>query len=256
MTTFRQPLIALDVETTGLDERPFSPLKHPSQGGDKLLQVSAVALDGLDKLIVKKKVPVAFNGYIRVHPDGPEFHNFLRHSIRRDEDGNEDRYVFNMHKKSNVWASVSGDTSYGTVDDRFSTFHKDERDLGDALAAWIDAMFGKQTPDLLGASITLDRNFMREFIPAAHDKINYRSLDVSSVRNWFIAADQPIQKFQSKDAEHNGLDDALFTAVHGAKLADMTFGGDRTDSLLAQFRDAGLPFESISKSFEESVVER
>ena len=245
MSDFRQPLIVLDVETTGLDERDtiIDPESKAPARGDQLLQVAAVALDGLDELIVPDSRPVAFNGYLRV--DSERFHSLYNQC---------NDYVRDMHMKSNVWASVSGNSVMGEVDDRFSTFHEDAESIDSGLYDWIENVFGETKPDLLGASITLDRNFLRKFTPKSFELINYRNLDVSSVRNFLIGANKETFQFNTKQAEHNGLDDALFTAVHAAKIADQMFGGERAEALLKQFNENGLPYESIDEAFENVTL--
>lgn len=78
-----------------------------------------------------------------------------------------DPYVFNMHTNTNLWDKLEYGKPLDTVDQEL---HK-----------YISSFIGKDEGVVGGNSITLDRNFMDEYLPLTFDHLNYQSIDVSSV---------------------------------------------------------------------------
>ena len=101
-------------------------------------------------------------------------------------------YVLEMHTKTGLWDSLEEGTPLELVNLQ--------------LEAYIQNLIPEpQTARLGGNSISLDRNFLDEFLPSVYNHLHYRSIDVSSVSGlaqyWYKGP-----KFQKKTL-HSAFDD-------------------------------------------------
>lgn len=135
---------AIDTETTGLE---------PGDG-DMLLQVAAFVTDDSYELLESDGVEFVFR-FEPAHID------YMRQNCLP--------VVREMHDKTGLWDRLSSDEAV--------SYEKGDDLLFDYLYGFeVDALY------MLGNSITLDRNFMSEFLPKSFGLLHYRSLDVTSVR--------------------------------------------------------------------------
>lgn len=163
-----------DTETTGLDESE-----------DYLLQVSIIPTDITGKTWLTDE---PFAG--KLYADGDEYTN-IRHHARGE--------VQRMHNKSGVWEDLKRYTES-------SFFNYEYMDL--FLFTRIDRLL-QDVPHrkvyMGGNSITLDRNFMRKYLPLTYSLYGHRSVDVTSIAIFgrtFGIPEPPEKKF-----EHDAVSD-------------------------------------------------
>lgn len=77
-------------------------------------------------------------------------------------------YVIDMHTKTGLWDRLPQGKPLEQVD-------------AELLAYMKSLVPGEKTARLAGNSITLDRNFMRKFLPLSFNHLHYRSIDVSTL---------------------------------------------------------------------------
>lgn len=77
-------------------------------------------------------------------------------------------YVVDMHTKTGLWDRLPQGKPLEQIDDE--------------LLAYLKSFESEEkSARLAGNSITLDRNFMRKFLPKSFNHIHYRSIDVSTL---------------------------------------------------------------------------
>lgn len=107
--------------------------------------------------------------------------------------------VYTMHTKSGLWLDLwkFGGKKYSVADQELSN--------------WLSQNIEKDTILYFGGnSITLDRNFVKHFLPTTYQKISYRSIDVTSI-SIFAQHNSNIPGY-TKKKEHRALSDALDSA--------------------------------------------
>lgn len=127
---------------------------------------------------------------------GDEYHTLFKTDIvevmqRTDE------FVLAMHEKSGLWKDlwVMGGSTFDEVD----------KELGE----WTDnLLLNRPTSKLYfgGNSITLDRNFLRIFLPNFYKRLSFRSIDVTSI-SLAVQGNSEINGYLKKN-EHRALKDA------------------------------------------------
>lgn len=118
----------------------------------------------------------------------------VNHLSRVIED--TDQKVRNMHDISGLWLDLWDK----------SCVEYSEGDL--ELEEWLGSYLDKDTMVYFGGnSITLDRNFMRFYLPRSYSLISYRSIDVTSL-SIAIQSNTRIPGFEKGNA-HRALPDAL-----------------------------------------------
>lgn len=181
----KQLAAALDVETTGLDERPVQrSWLRTSRQQDELLEIAAVVIDS-DYNKVDKGIIVI------IQPEN------LDATIAKMDD-----FVLKMHTKS------------GLIDE-LRAGGGESRAEADALVTEYLQAHGEKLP-MAGNSMTLDRNFLREFAPNTLEALHYRSIDLTSVKNFLDNEGIDITPFIGKQ-RHRGMDDLedmLGSALH------------------------------------------
>lgn len=87
-----------------------------------------------------------------------------------------DERVFDMHSKNGLLAEVVK-SSYTTAEvDRLLSIRMRNSSV------WPNFPIGDEKPPLCGSSITFDRRWMAKWFPEFYEKIHYRSIDVSSIK--------------------------------------------------------------------------
>lgn len=162
-----QPVIAwIDVETTGLDTRD----------GHQLLQLAAIVTD--------KRFDELATIETKFYFDKADVELLRDSSVP---------YVRDMHDKTELWSQLS------------SPVNPSHEDFDKTFSAWLREFGPAGTLLFGGNSITLDREFMREYLPLSYDVLSYQNVDMSSVENFFMfIEDRP--KF-SKKTMHEALED-------------------------------------------------
>jgi len=148
MDKIDERIIWIDVETNGLD-----------QNTHKLLQVAAIITDGDYNIIsesFEKKI-------------------FFSEEDVSDLFAQATPYVQKMHTDTGLWASMPIEGEKLDVVDS---------DLHNFLMEYVPE---KNSARLGGNSITLDRNFLNEFLPKSFNHISYQSYDMTSIDGFFRA---------------------------------------------------------------------
>lgn len=147
-------LVFLDLETTGLDAT-----RH------NVLEIAAVITDDALVEVARYSAVVLWeNARWMTHP---------LPTVRDDwaKICNVDSFVLEMHTKSGLWHACH----YG----------QELRDVELNLASFIRkhcSETGEKTgPQLAGNTISFDRAFLREHLPAVHALLHYRNVDVSTL---------------------------------------------------------------------------
>lgn len=173
-------IIWIDVETSGIDPKDC-----------KLLQVACIVTDGhLNEL------GESFERKVYYSEDEVQ-------SIRNS--ANE--FVQNMHDVNGIWDSLSVEGE---------RLEKVDEDLKNFLSMHVDSNVAR----LGGNSITLDRNFLKEFLPKTFDHIHYRSYDLSSIAGWFELYDPNFAPFV-KNSSHEALSDIRASIAEGRYYASI-----------------------------------
>jgi len=173
-------IIWIDVETSGIDPKEC-----------KLIQVAAIVTDGhLNEISepFERKIYYSESEVSRIRSEANEF-------------------VQNMHDKNGLWNAlpIEGES-----------LEKVDKDLRNFLADYTEP----NTARLGGNSITLDRNFLNEFLPNSFAHIHYRSYDLSSVAGWFELYDPNFVPFV-KNSNHEALDDIRASIAEGLYYASI-----------------------------------
>lgn len=148
MSKIDERIIWVDVETNGLD-----------QNLHKLLQVAAVITDG-DYNIISESFEE------KVFYSKEEVSELFDQAIP---------YVQKMHTDTGLWDSIPvKGKNIDIVDSELHNF-------------LIEYVPEKNSARLGGNSITLDRNFLNEFLPKSFNHISYRSYDMTSIDGFFRA---------------------------------------------------------------------
>lgn len=142
-------MVCIDLETTGLDEQT-----------GLVLEVAARVVTN-DLSPVDDGISLVVAQHARASSTFPVF----------PWRGRMNEYVTNMHAESGLTREVDQATlSIGEVDAR--------------IAAYVEAHAGEAPLLLVGNSITLDRNFLREHLPVTFAKLHHRSIDLTSVEQF------------------------------------------------------------------------
>lgn len=166
MTELLEPKIAWsDVETTGLDTRD----------GHVLLQIAVIITDkNFNEIAVREDK-------FRYDPAEVEILKAMAPTIVRE-----------MHEENGLWDALPDGVPLNGYDD--------------VLLRWLQSIQPKPRELYFGGnSITLDREFIRQFLPKSYDHFHYRSLDMTSVETFHnFTEDRPW--FEKKKA-HDALED-------------------------------------------------
>jgi len=135
-------LFWVDLETTGLDEQQEYPLSVAALATDK--DLNELDPDGYEAVIYYPDL-IAANLRNRAVP-----------------------FVRDMHTTTRLWEQLPTGKLLSVVDSELTSYF---------------TQFAPEprTSRLCGNSITLDRNFMRQYLPTAFNHLHYRSVDVSSI---------------------------------------------------------------------------
>lgn len=180
--------LGVDCETTGLDQRE-----------EDLIQIGIVAF-------TKDYTPVSYF----------ESAVFSKRALERYRSNELDPVVVDMHENNGLWSAL-GQIEYHGFEDEYVADRVEERAL-----AWLEmlGLADKKLP-LLGSSVTLDRSFLQEYMPALLDALHYRSVDASSVITVaanFAGVDEKTVKSLSDEysdgpAAHTPVADVLTSAA-------------------------------------------
>lgn len=158
----------LDAETNGTD---------PSLG-KKLLQVAC--------LITDEKFNIVSDGFERkVFYTEDEVKNLKE---------NTNDFVLEMHNKTDLWNKLTTEGQLLSVIDKelFEEISKFSPEPGKTR--------------LGGNSITLDRNFVRAFLPKSFEQLSHQSYDMTSVSGFLRLCDPKFGSYEKKLA-HDALED-------------------------------------------------
>lgn len=176
-----------DVETNDVDER---------LPGATLLQLAAIVTDS------------DFNELGEIET---KFYFPPRAAKAAYEHAND--FVREMHTKTGLWDQLSDDAN------------PTHEEFDETFSAWLKEL--QPEPGVLrfgGNSITLDRNFMRQFLPKSFAHLSYRSLDMSSIEEFLVNTDGR-KKFH-KAYGHEAMDDiraSLDQARYHRELSKIPF---------------------------------
>ena len=180
MTETLEPKIAwTDVETTGLDTRD----------GHQLLQIAIIITDKDFNEIAELEQK------FRYSPAEVAILKAMAPPIVRE-----------MHEKTGLWDALPDGTPLDEYDD--------------VLLRWLQEIQPKARELYFGGnSITLDREFLREFLPKSYDHLHYHNLDMTSVEAFKdFTDDRP--RFEKKKS-HDAMDDireSIASAKHQRDL--------------------------------------
>lgn len=177
----------IDLETNGVDTRT----------GEKLLQLAIILTDKDFNEIDTLEAKFYFTA---------EEASALRdHAIE---------YVKDMHDKTGLWLQVT---------DKNQTTSYEEFDA--KLLAWMQQYQPKsRTLRFGGNSVTLDREFMREFLPTSYEYLSYQNVDMTSVEIFLMGTDN--RSRYEKKLTHEALDDireSLAQAHYHRELSKVPF---------------------------------
>lgn len=167
MSNSDERIVWIDVETNGLDTDT-----------DYLLQVACIVTDGN-----LQELDNGFEQKIYYAPEKVE-------EIRAETSD----YVNEMHEKTKLWDKL---------DTEGRPLELVEQDL---LAYIVKHVAEPETARLGGNSITLDRNFLKSYLPGVYNYIYYRSYDMSSVSGFIHLFAPDVPKYEKKFS-HDALDD-------------------------------------------------
>lgn len=186
LNTLENPYIAWgDVESTNLDER--------DDDVARLLEVAFVITDTDFKEVGKSFHKVIYNREEDIEILLPQLNP----------------YVIDMHEKTGLWERTTNPQTASpleTVDAELSEF------LGEFTV-------NNVTPVLAGNSITLDRNFLRKFLPNTFSQLHYRSIDMSSV-DLFSRCCKLTDFVLEKSGTHNALTDIRESIMQAQVMRD------------------------------------
>lgn len=110
---------------------------------------------------------------------------------------NTDDFIINMHERSGLWRDlwVEGGKTKSEVDNE--------------LVEWADGIISEFPHSKLyfgGNSITLDRSFIRKYLPNFYKKLSFRSIDVTSI-SLAVQGNSEIGGYKKQNA-HRAISDA------------------------------------------------
>jgi oligoribonuclease len=176
----------IDVESTGTDVRK----------GQKLLQIAVIVTDADYNELGEIESKFYFS------PD--DVKNIYAET---------DPFVQNMHTQTGLWDALSDETN------------PSHADFDEKLLAWLKELAPEAGVLYFGGnSIFLDREFMREYLPKSYEHLSYRSIDMTAIEIFLVAADgRPRYK---KQLVHEAMDDireSLDQARYHRELAKPPF---------------------------------
>lgn len=163
----KQNIIWLDVESNGLDENK-----------EKLLQVATLVTDQ-DLNILDE---TGYSSYI--YYTEKQIAKLKKASVP---------YVLDMHDQSGVWDSLPDGKPRKVVDAELKAYWEQFTESG--------------VCRLGGNSITLDRNFMRKYLPHSFSHLHYRSFDASSIAGMVEMYAGSENLFVKENVTHEAMDD-------------------------------------------------
>ena len=196
-------LVVLDLETTGLDPRPYrrdlGDGRYAVEGGDNILEIGAISLG-----------PGAWPRA------GCDFHALVRRTKPMAE---IDPFVIGMHTKNGLWNDLGGPDGFGGLD---------AADADRQLASWLRSHGaaagdgrGRGNVVLVGYSVHFDHAFLEAQFPETARLLSYRIRDVGAFAmqcaEWGLpvpgkAPSMPHRALQDAEIElrqYLGLRDAL-----------------------------------------------
>lgn len=143
---------------------------------DELLEISAIVTDN-------QLNPVDDGISVIIRPDTPGWRDNLHHK------------VVEMHNASGLFDDIDAGLgiSLDAADRKVAEYLDDHRD-------GVKLIF-------VGNSITLDRNFLRAKAPTTFARLHYRSLDITSIRNFTMRMLGLPEPETSPAGRHRGIDD-------------------------------------------------
>lgn len=124
---------------------------------------------------------------------GYDYHSLVSVSNLSKIISSSDPKVSSMHDKSGLWMDLWRDREMKT-----------EKDVDKEFSQWIDSR-GKTGNILFGGnSITLDRNFVRRYLPESYSRISHQSIDVTSL---YKALSRCIPQKKFITSKHRALPD-------------------------------------------------
>lgn len=194
--------VFLDTETTGI-----------KPANNSILEIGIVLVDaGYNELDSKY--------WITRTPDSIYGMDRLYSSASRD-----DEYVQNMHIKSGLRGEFEGARN-GTPD-----YWENE------IIQWLTERDADGMP-MCGNTISFDRNFLNYHYPRINDLFHYRSIDVSSIREFYntrypAVAEQVKEKVQEimgvKDTQHRTISDCRWSMETLRAFDELSMGQVRLD---------------------------
>lgn len=176
--------VFLDTETTGI-----------TPARDSILEIGIVLVDADYNEIDSEY-------WITKTPKSDEAMDRLYSSASRD-----DEYVQNMHIRSGLKEDFERQRSFG------AHFYNE------SIITWLMDRNADGMP-MCGNTISFDRNFLRTHYPKIDDVFHYRSIDVSSIREFYktrypAVAESVKEKVQevmgTKDAQHRTISDCRWS---------------------------------------------
>lgn len=184
MSKVNERIIWGDVESNGLDENKC-----------KLLQVAFIVTDGDYNIIsetFERKVFYSLEEVSKLYDDAIP-------------------YVQNMHTETGLWGDL---TDFGVPLEQL------DAELYSFLSGYVSEPLEAR---LGGNSITLDRNFLRKYLPISFSHISYRSYDMTSIDGFFRAhyGDLvPAKPTLPVGLAHNAQDDIIASINQAIMLRD------------------------------------
>lgn len=200
-------MVCIDLETTGLDEQT-----------GLVLEVAAKIVTN-DLSPVDDGISLVVAQHTRASSIFPVF------SWR----GRMNEYVTNMHAESGLTRDVDQATlTVSEVDTR--------------IAAYLEEHAGEAPLLLVGNSITLDRNFLREHLPVTFAKLHHRSIDLTSVEQFLTRQIGMTIDRVAPVTGHRAMDDvnaclATGRSISGAVALAMLQRGRAEEERQARGRD-------------------
>lgn len=184
-------LVVLDLETTGLDPRPYrrdlGDGRYAVEGGDNILEIGAILVTAAP-----------------AHPSH-RFHALVRRTKPMAE---IDPFVVGMHTKNGLWADLGGPDGFGGLD---------AADADRQLAAWLRS-HGAVAGDghganasgnvvLVGYSVHFDHSFLKAQFPETARLLSYRIRDVGAFTMQCVEWGLPVPS-KAPSMPHRALQDA------------------------------------------------
>jgi len=119
-----------------------------------------------------------------------------------------DEYVEKMHTKNGLLEEVR---SYGVPTSEATEYLRD----------WMESVF-EDPPPLAGSSVQFDRGFIAEHMPALHDLIHYRNIDVSTIKELARRFDG-VMPTSEKSPNHRAEEDIMYSIAELQHYIDKAF---------------------------------